>query len=183
MPPATLYYNKNNWDYSPFAYCKKLVRVNWGECDLGATITLFRGCSSLDYYDGILPNNLTEVQVACFMGCVSLTRMIFYEGIQTFGSDLFRDCSSIRYVEFPSSTKKLSLTYLFDGTHRNGIYVVMKAVNPPTLGGTYNQWWTERVYWYVPEESVAAYKAAESWSNVSGNIYPMSELPDEFRNL
>ena len=184
MPPVliTYYTGNNRWDNSPFARCSSLIKVNWGDCELGATLGLYYECSSLDYYDGILPAGLKKVASAAFFG-TTLTRMIFPEGIEEFGGSIFRGNGYIRYVELPSSTKSLYTNNLFHETHRNGIYVVIKAINPPILNNSENTWWTGKVYWYVPDESVEAYKAEEGWNSFADNIHPISELPDEYRAM
>ena len=58
------------------------------------------------------------------------------------------------------------MTYVFEGT------------TPPTLSGQYNiSNLNKLASIYVPDEAVAAYKAATNWTPVAAFIKPMSELP------
>jgi hypothetical protein len=61
--------------------------------------------------------------------------------------------------------------------------LIIKATNPPTLGGGSFYGSTQGAVppnfdgIYVPDASVAAYKAASNWSVFASYIKPMSELP------
>ena len=181
MPPLPIFYNASTGvgSRSPFYNCTKLSKVYWGSCRPVYTHNLFEGCSALEYYDGILPAGLT-IFGGGFSNCRSLTRMIFYEGIESFGGSCFQGCSSLRYIEYPATSKSISLYNLTRWAFSGGIHIVIKATTPPTCttGGQ-----NASMFFYVPDESVEVYKAAEGWSIYAHRIYPISELPDEYRAM
>lgn len=182
MPPVPFLYGNydgSQGNRSPFYNCAKLKRVYWGDCRPLYTSSLFGNCSSLEYYDGILPAGLKKLD-GMFGGCTSLTRMIFYEGIEEFGGLMFQSCNSIRYVEFPSTTKSLSLLNMTRWAFTGGIHIVVKATIPPTCktGGE-----NRPLFFYVPASALDAYKSASGWVDYANRIYPMSELPDEYRAM
>lgn len=182
MPPTLLHW-RASWGCNPFNNCKSLRHVDWGDCMVDETYSMYMNCSAIDYYEGILPLNLKTLNGIEFCFCTSLTRMIFYEGITDFGGEIFRGCTSLRYVEFPASTTAMSMYRLFLEVPRDRLHVVIKAINPPTFTDVASGWWMETVRWYVPDESVEAYKATEALQGVASQVYPISELPDEYRAM
>ncbi|MBQ9231583.1 MAG: leucine-rich repeat protein [Prevotella sp.] len=177
MPPVNITYGNIRalyGDRSPLAGCTSLTHVDWGMCHPAYTHMLYYGCTSLDYYDGILPKGLTSIGNAMFFNCRSLTRMIFYEGITEFGESLFQNCLALRYVVFPASTKVISLVSLTRDAYTGGIHIAIRAINPPACStGGYNR----TMHFYVPDESVDTYKATPGWSTYVGYINPISKFP------
>jgi hypothetical protein len=182
FPPVSFLYGNINGRYnrSPISGCSALTHVEWGQAHPLYTHGLFQNCRAINYYDGILPQGLTAIGNGVFSGCWALSRMIFYEGICTFGESLFQTCTSLRYIEYPSTATSISLVSLTRDAYTGGIHIVIKAAVPPacTTGG-YNR----TMYFYVPDGSVAAYKAASGWSSYASNIRAISELPSEYRAM
>lgn len=54
---------------------------------------------------------------------------------------------------------------------------VLLPTTPPTLGDRQVFRNQNRVKFYVPDESLEAYKTATYWAELASKIYPMSELP------
>ena len=53
--------------------------------------------------------------------------------------------------------------------------IVIKAVNPPSVVSTSFDQISTSAKFYVPDESVDAYKTAQYWSSHASKIRPMSE--------
>ena len=84
-----------------------------------------------------------------FMGCKLLKRVTFPSTLTLLGEWIVRDCPIIEAV-------------------------VMKSTVPPTIStGTFTV--PKACQFYVPDESVEAYKAATNWAAYADRIKPMSE--------
>jgi hypothetical protein len=57
------------------------------------------------------------------------------------------------------------------------VKIIIRAISPPNLLGTYHFLGTSSYTIYVPDNSVEAYKAADVWSKIASKIKPISERP------
>ena len=120
-----------------------------------------------------------------FSSC-SVDKVIFREGILKTNDNLSACTTS--YIEFPTTITDIGNLFVdfrrdsgSVGVNNNTGCIVIKAVAPPTTGSiaindSYNRW---PAHIYVPDNSVAAYKAASGhWQNsiVNGLITPMSQM-------
>lgn len=143
----------------------------------------FAGCTSLvsiQLYDGL-------VDMPDLAGCTALTRVdvpssvrsfkslrgdssLVYinvpEGVASIPAQIFRDCSSLPSIELPSTITSIGES-AFRGMGSLSSFII-HAVTPPTLG-TNNNFNTTCTF-YVPAESVEAYKTASGWSNFADRI-------------
>jgi hypothetical protein len=112
----------------------------------------FSNCRSLKSIN--IPNSFTAIPNIFFGGCISLTELEFPNSITNIGSNqTFAGCTSI-----------LEYTFL--------------SVTPPTNGDTSTfSGINAACKIYVPDASVAAYKAATNWTVVANYIYPLSTKP------
>lgn len=89
------------------------------------------------------------------------------------GYGMFLGCKLLKRITFPST-----LTLLGDWIVRDCPIleaVVMKSTVPPTIStGTFNV--PKACQFYVPDESVDAYKTATNWSAYADRIKPISEF-------
>lgn len=91
------------------------------------------------------------------------------ESLQILGDYAFASCSSLQVLEFGESLndcrrecfKNLSCP------------IIIHATTPPALN-TYDN--GNRATFYVPDESVDAYKATSGWSDWASRIKPLSEF-------
>lgn len=165
-----------------FQYCQQLISANIGKVAILPTST-FYGCNKLTS----VPNSdiLTSIGQQCFSFNSSLTDLDLLK-VESIGPFAFAQCGNIRTIRLPSI---ISLTAnIFNNS--NGIQVVelgetctsvinsafsgcridltliMRAVNPPPLNGTFMLGSGGSVISIrVPAESVQAYKSAANWSN------------------
>lgn len=172
----------------------KIHSWDWGN----ATITngspthfrsVFNNCIFDDWDDSLIPNQTTFDGVRIFANSRGISKVIFREGIQK-TQENFQGCDT-DYVEFPSTITNVA--NLFEDFRRDGRVngnsgcIVIKAVAPPSTNsttlGSYNKW---PAHIYVPDNSVAAYKAASGhWadSTVNGLITAMSQMTAAERAL
>ena len=102
-----------------------------------------------------LPAYITRIGYRAFRG-TQLVNIVIPSLVTTIGSDAF----------WADSTSSATLETF-----------VLLPTTPPTLGNTQVFRSQNRVKFYVPDESLEAYKTATYWANQASKIYPMSELP------
>lgn len=97
-----------------------------------------------------IPNNITIIDQYCFYFCIALLELDLPSTVTTFNQFA---------LYLPYNLNKL----------------ICRATTPPTLGANALML-LEKTKIYVPDASVAAYKAASGWSTYSTQIYPLSTL-------
>lgn len=128
-----------------FEKCSNLVRVTRQGGFGNLGNRAFSDCSKLEEFE--FNDTVTEISRWCFMGCTSL-----------------------KYIELPASLTNIYWQAFF-GCPSLG-YILIKATTPPTLED--NALPAELGSIFVPDASVATYKAANRWSDVAAKIRPIS---------
>ena len=171
--------------------------TNLTEVDLSSYSSLaesvFRGCSNLKTIKGIenittIPANAfantgietlslplcTTIQEGAFKECSQL-KSIDIPVCQSIGMNAFASCSHLESASIPNTIKSLGYK-CFNGNTTLTLY----AKNVPALErypGTMEESDTlalgKNVLIIVPEESLAAYQAADVWNTMSERIFPM----------
>ncbi|MCR5049989.1 MAG: leucine-rich repeat domain-containing protein, partial [Paludibacteraceae bacterium] len=100
------------------------------------------------------------------------------EGWTEVGASVFRNCSYLESVELPSTMQSIGYCCFWGCTHLNK--VVVKAQVPPTIDATSFYGMDLQTPVYVPDASVAAYKADALWGLF--NIQPMSNMSQGIHN-
>lgn len=115
-----------------------------------------------------IPDNVTEIGSAAFLGCFSLTSVTIPEGVTEIGSQAFSVCTSLTSVTIPASVTSVSyLAFAYCSSLKE---VYCKPTTPPTGDDLmfYDNASGRKIY--VPTESVDAYKSAECWSDYADYI-------------
>lgn len=181
----SLYSRSGYGDYSIFKNCTKLTKINWNGCSVSWTDTyspdLYNGCSSLVWYDGILPNNINVVPL---FGSTAIEKAVFPEGIKYMYGQPFRACRYIKYVELPTTIEEVNMSEMFRDSYSGLKCLVFKGTTPPSLyyaGFDYNN----NVTIYVPDNSVSDYITTWGTQNsvFDGTLIKgISELPSTYRD-
>lgn len=146
---------------------------------------------------------VTTMSQQCFHNCKDLTEVVLPPNLKTLSGSAFRDCSSLKEVSLPSTltyigasafkgtaltalTIPSSVTYV--GTELFGFWdniqrIEMENPVPPT--GFDDNAFSERLRrepmpLYVPEGSVADYKASEWWYSRFGDNIKSDDLGEVF---
>lgn len=181
----SLYSRAGYGNFSIFRNCTKLTKINWNGCSVSWTDIyapdLYSGCSSLTWYDGILPNDINIVP--SFNG-TAIEKAVFPEGVKYMYNQPFRDCRYIKYVELPTTIEEVEMNEMFRDSYSGSKCLVFKGITPPSLpwaGFNYNN----NVTIYVPDNSVSDYIATWGAQNSvfdSTLIKGISELPSAYRD-
>ena len=112
---------------------------------------------------------VTEVESAGGSGegffNVNLTSLIFSENLKIVGFDGFQN-ATIELLDLPSTLEELYNFAFFDAAINT---LIVRATTPPTLGpNVFHEATISQIK--VPTASVAAYQAADGWSDFAGII-------------
>ena len=127
----------NNFKYNTQIETFNELRFFTGLTAIGASA--FSGTSS-KFTTVTLPNTITSIGNYAFSACSKLASITIPSLVTSIGQEAFRGCSGLTYIVSECST-------------------------PPTLGTNCFQNVSTDIPVYVPQGSVAAYKAASGWSN------------------
>ena len=163
-----------------FRECQQLKSINLPKCETIGNYTpvydsdsegAFKGCSNLQQAE--LPI-CTTIAPYTFYGCTRLSS-INIPVCQFIGKVAFANCSNLNAVSLPNTIQELGYK-CFNGNTMLTLY----AKNVPTLDnnpGSYSDMdysvLGKNVLIIVPEESLAAYQAADVWNTMSERIFPL----------
>lgn len=126
----------------------------------------FYGCSSLESV--VIPDSVTIIDTSAFSNCSNLTSIKMPSGLTRIGGYAFSNCSNLTSIEIPNNVTDI-LTSAFSNCS-SLTSITCEAITPPTLRSNVFNKVPDTCAIYVPAESVAAYKAANNWSNRAAYI-------------
>lgn len=162
-----------------FKECMQLKSVNLPKCETiegykpeydGAE-GAFLGCNNLQEVD--LPSCI-NIEKYTFCSCPKL-KSINIPVCQTIGEEAFAYCGNLNEVSLPNTIQKLGYK-CFNGNTSLTLYaknVPALDRNPGTMAESDTLALGKNVLIIVPEESLAAYQAADVWNTMSERIFPM----------
>ena len=175
-----------------FWQCTELTDVDLSSCSSLAE-SVFRGCSNLKTIKGIenfttIPANAfantgietlslplcTTIQEGAFRGCTQL-KSIDIPVCQSIGMNAFASCSRLESASIPNTIKSLGYK-CFNGNTTLTLYAKnVPALDryPENMAETDTLALGKNVLIIVPEESLAAYQAADVWNTMSERIFPL----------
>ncbi len=152
-------------DYA-FSGCSSLTSVTIPDSVTTIGDNAFYWCSSLTSVT--IPDGVTSIGNSAFSGCSSLTSVTIPDSVTTIGSYAFQSCAILEQVVIGSGVKNI------DSDAFRYCYVLndisIKATTPPSIYATsFSDIGTSPIF-YVPTESVEAYKSASYWSDYADAI-------------
>lgn len=130
------------------------------------------GMQNFSYCSGLtsisLPNTLTEILFETFLFCTGLKNMTIPDGVKLIEAEAFAGCSGLESVTIPNSITKIEYEAFYACGGLKSI--TCEATTPPLCGE--NVFEGETGYpgvnktacvLFVPENSVEAYKKADTW--------------------
>lgn len=178
--------------YGAFNNCTNLTEVDLSSCSSLAE-SVFSGCSNLKTIKGI--ENFTTIPAYAFEGigietlslplCTTIQEGAFrtcsqlksidIPVCQSIGMNAFASCSRLESASIPNTIKSLGYK-CFNGNTTLTLYaknVPALDRNPGTTAESDTLALGKNVLIIVPEESLAAYQAADVWNTMSERIFPM----------
>lgn len=129
------------------------------------------GCDLVKHLN--LPKVTSTSEQGCY-GCYNLESIRFLSNIYSFGSSHFANCYSLKALIIGGST----MTNIFNTNTFNNCYHLLGTVNE-----TYNPNGDKDCFIYVHDNLLEKYKSATNWATYADQIKPISELPQEYKDL
>ena len=110
-----------------------------------------------------LPESVVSIGSSAFYGCVNITDITLLGDIDTIAANSFNQCTGITKFIMPNITK------------------VPTLANKNAFGSVYFDYGAGGIY--VPDILVGTMKGSTNWTYLKSDIKPISELPDEYKEL
>ncbi len=188
-----------------FAGCTGLTTItvdtaNPNYCDIDGVLFNKDKTALIQYPAGksarefTIPNSVTSIGGAAFLGCTGLTSITIPNSVTSIGDQAFQNCTGLTSVTIPNSVTSIGgfafwncsgLTSVTIGNSVTSIggwtfsgcssltSLTCEATTPPTLGGYVFSSVDKSIPVYVPAGSVDDYKAADGWKYFGNNIQPI----------
>lgn len=160
-------------NYMALANCKSLESITIPASVQEIGLSAFENCYLLEevIFDG--NSSLTTIGNGAFYSCHELQRIAIPEGVTTIGKLAFYACTYLDEVELPASVRSLGDNAFAQCSRMKQMHV--KAVVPPAIESKTFDQVSRLMPIYVPDASVAAYKADIYWGQM--NIRSEDEPP------
>ena len=152
-----------------FYNCRGLTSVTIPNSVTSIGNSVFYNCRGLTSVT--IPNSVTSIGGHAFFGCSSLTSITLPDSLTSIETHCFYSCSSLTSIVIPSSITSLG-NYAFDCCYSLQ-KVYFEGIIPPTITSS-SFAGCGSVLFYVPCQSINAYRNASYWSNYSSRIYGMN---------
>ena len=127
-------------------------------------------CKKLETVTFAQNSQVTSIGNNFVSNCPLVQQIVLPEGVQTIGEKLGDNCQALTLIDLPSTVTSVG-RYCGSG---NVTTFICRAITPPTLTGGIAINRNGKIY--VPDQSIADYKAASNWSNHSSKIVGISQL-------
>jgi hypothetical protein len=123
----------------------------------------------------LIPDSVTSIGDFAFQNWASNNQpLVIPDSVTSIGNSTFFGWSSNTHpLIIPSSVTSISINTFYGWESVS--YVEIQAVIPPSLSSYTAFSGQNNAPIYVPDESVAAYKAATNWVNLAGRIFSISD--------
>lgn len=156
---------------SCLAYCESLAAVVVPFGVISMENTVFSFCTRVDAI--VLPGALASIGTAMAGTVDSLRYSIVPTSLLGVGVTMYQSCKSMENYVFHDGITSVG-SQAFQLNHAAKEYV-FHSTSPPTLGANVFSGINQICKIYVPDASLAAYKAASGWVTYADYIYPLSE--------
>ena len=150
---------------------EKICATNWGD---GTGITAAQAAAVSSIGDKFKGNK----------NIISFNEFKYFTNVYlqhwTYSRAGFCECSSLKYITFPTSLTFIGYQnfYLTSSIE----IIIMNIKTPPTLDWNGEFAESKKCTFYVPDESVDTYKSASNWSTYSTRIKALSTFATDFPN-
>lgn len=127
-------------------------------------------CKKLETVTFAQNSQVTSIGNNFVVDCHLVQQIVLPEGVQTIGDKLGNSCQALTLIDLPSTVTSVGR---YCGS-RNVTTFICRAITPPTLAMGINI--NENGKIYVPDQSIADYKASSNWSSQSSKIVGISQL-------
>lgn len=115
----------------------------------------------------VFPDGLTSIPNSNVSHWRAIQNINIPESVTTIGTNFCSEAYGVEELTIPENVTSIGEFFLYYASSMRIVH--MKPTTPPTLNTS--SFTNTHPIFYVPAESVNAYKAATNWSNVSGQIF------------
>ncbi|MBO5873509.1 MAG: leucine-rich repeat protein [Rikenellaceae bacterium] len=142
-----------------FERCEKLKSIELPSSVTTIAVGAFAYCRNLRSIT--LPNSITSIENSTFTGCSLLKNITIPNSVTSIGIGVFKGCSSLKTITIPNSVTSIKNRAFSGCTSLKEVYCRAKTV--PDMGEDVFKNISTSAKFYVPKESVNAYKRASGW--------------------
>lgn len=158
-----------------FYNCNALTSIEIPSSVANIEHAAFVECSAIKTVTFVENSQLGSIENDVFSNCDALTTINIPSSVTSIGDRAFRNCYNLTSIEIPSGVTSIGRLAFNNCT--NLTTVTLEATTPPTIqSNTFDD--TVQTF-YVPAESVEAYKSATNWSALATQIQPLSTKPTQ----
>lgn len=154
-----------------FQYCKGLTSVNLPQNITAINSNIFSNCTRLVNVE--IPNSVTAIYSYAFERCGFTTFTIPDSVLYIYGDNVVADCPNLESVVIGRGIKSIS-NYTFIRCYALKEVTIL-ATTPPTISASVFRGNHAERKFYVPAESLEAYKTANVWNTYADVIFPIEE--------
>lgn len=165
LTSITISNNVENINYEAFYDCIKLRNLN-----IPNSVTSIEGyafCNCMSLTSLTISNNVTNIGRNAFYGCSDLTSLTIPDSVTNIGTNAFYQGTKLISINIGSGITSIGNNAFANGLRLNSITI--KALTPPSLGSFVFEN-TNDCPFFVPAESLEAYKTATNWSAYANRI-------------
>ena len=144
-----------------FSGCSKLTSITIPNSVKSIGYGAFWDCSGLTFVT--IPNSVTSIGYNAFRECSGLTSVTIPNSVTSIGESAFYGCSGLTSVTIGSGVENISNSAFASCSELADVYCYAENV-PSTSSDAFKDSYVDYATLYVPEASVAAYKATAPWS-------------------
>lgn len=152
-----------------FCECTSLKEINISQYITSIGQACFRLCKSLKKIE--ITDNIKSLGSGVFYQCESLESFTIPSSMTSIPDELVRRCYSLKHLEIPENILSMGNYSVAECTNLE--YVMMRPVVPPAIVNL--TFLNTPCSFYVPDDSLEAYKVANIWSQYANRIYPISK--------
>lgn len=150
-----------------FKNCKSLKSITIPDSVTSIEKQAFRECSSLESVS--LGNGITNIADVTFLECTSLKSVTIPDNVTKIGESAFEGCEKLESLTLGTGITMIEYCAFDNCSSLKSVYC--KATTPPDFMGAYHfKGRASDCKFYVPRNSVEAYKNDASWKQFADNI-------------
>ena len=172
LTAVTIPKNVTSIGKSAFAQCIKLASVTIPNSVTSIGETAFDCCTALTSIT--IPNSVTSIGISAFNGA-GLTSVSIPNSVTSIEGGSFASCLKLTSVTIPNSVTSIESSAFSGCKVLTEVYCFAESV-PTTNSNVFDNSNTNYATLYVPESSIAGYKAAKPW-RYFGNIVALPDVP------
>lgn len=127
----------------------------------------FSDCCSLSSIT--ISDSVTSIEMCAFFNCNSLSSINIPDSVTSIQGSVFTNCSSLSSITIPNSVTSIDLL-AFSECGFVKVYNILPATPPSLRSENAFMGSSDDCIFYVPAESVDAYKTASQWSKYADRI-------------